>query len=411
MKTSIKKIIEDLFIVQEFLFLFSGIIASYNGLFSMLFIILQILDIIQITLCIFLIKRNGKIKFDKCIFLLFCFLFFNLFSSLYSECGLYYEVYRFRKIVSCFVCYYITRIYLSDKIKNKIIEMFIWALYLSVPLVIYQRFSMNLHPDYCNGVFGFNEFYNHEMGAFCISLSIVALSMFFSDKWSYKKSVVILIASSIICAISEIKMYFIILIAVFILMIVIMSKDLKKTLQVFFAFGLTLFVGYYLLMKYFPQNVKMLTNLNVIIDYDRYGSRNTAGRLNSLRYVTRYEFDYSLLKCIFGSGLGSYKNGVGTYVYDLGICYMDTGYLGLVLYGLFLYQNVKMAIRVRKIMPVNYVMTILMVFMMVISFFCWNATFTRAGYCCFFILGLFNSIQFEKEVEIYDKDRYRTSGL
>lgn len=219
----------------------------------------------------------------------------------------------------------------------------------NVALVLIQYFILGLKGDFIGGIFGTNQGCN---GALTIFLNI-ALAHFVSKylygvlKLGYLGIYAVLYF--MVAALSETKgnyVFFVMIVA----MSVILIKKSFKTLTITITAVFALFVGAYLLNRYFPGSLNFLVDwqeANAYMDASYFGTA-TFTRNAALSTANELFFKDNLWLYLFGYGMGAcdmssyfvspfYQNyGYMNYrQYGSAMTVLQNGYIGLILYFLF----------------------------------------------------------------------------
>lgn len=391
----IYKLMRFFFLIEIFIFLTSGILTSlfpklefYKYLSDISFIIFMI---------IYLLKKGYKEKLSipsikKYTFIIFLlFVVFSIVSFLWSKHNITGAIIEARFYLISFIIFYLYSVHFNTLRFDYFLKYIHWIQIINLILVLHQYFIMKLHPDFCNGIFGFNDYNNAVQGIFCSALSIIAIVYFISNKWTWKKSFSLLLLNCLICAFSEIKAFFILIIIIFLVTFFIMAylKIInRRFIGVILCVGLVFIVGIILLSIIMPENIKFMFNLNNYISYEIYGARDGAGRLNIYTYIINNIFNKDFFRIFFGMGIGTISN---QFVYTSGKVFSSTGLIGtILLFSIFISIFIQLFMK-RNPLSDNEIISIIFSIIVLISIFLWNCIFTNSAYFVFLILSLINS--------------------
>ena len=394
-KYDINKIVRWFFIIEIFIFLTSGILTS---LLPKLGFYKYASDIIfVIFVLIYLLKKGYKkglniSSLKKGPFIIFLsFVIFSIISFLWSNHNITAAIVEARFYIIAFVMFYLYSVHLDALRLDSFLNHIHWIQIINLILVLYQYLIMKLHPDFCNGLFGFNDYNNAIQGIFCSALSIIAIIYFISSKWNVKKSFSLLLLNCLICAFSEIKAFFILIIISFLITFIIMiflKKINRRFLTVILCIGLMFIVGIMLLSIIMPENIKFMFNLKDYISYEIYGARDGAGRLNIYSYIINNVFNKDLFRIFFGMGIGTISE---QFVYTSGKIFSSIGLIGtILLFSIFISIFIQLFEK-RSRLSDNEIISIIFSVIVLISIFLWNCIFTSSAYFVFLILSLVNS--------------------
>lgn len=382
MTIHIKKTVNIVMLAQIICVLFLGIINSYIPTTSTLNYLLDILSIV-LALCL-LINGFRECKTES--FLLLIFIIYEIISIIWGDRNWYYAISQARRYISSFLVFYAGTKYLSNDYLEKGINLFLVAQGINVLLTIYQNIVMKLHPDFCNGIFGFSDYNNASQGTLSLLISLIAMVYYVDRKWSARKAIYAIGSSCIICAFSEVKVYYILLIISFLCIIILRTNDRvkrRKIIKVIVIISLLLYFAYKILEEIFPYNLETFFNLSKYIMYEQYGARGRAGRLSTISYIFNTEFHGKLINTLFGVGLG----GVTVkYVYTIGKIFASSGAVGICLLLLFFLVLGTKCFKALKTNSESLICFVL-VLMLIIMLFLWNTLFTKNCFVIFWILS------------------------
>ena len=203
------------------------------------------------------------------------------------------------------------------------------------------------------------------------------------------KSLFLISISCIICALAEIKIFFVILIfSIFLIFIFQKSKKVKKLRIISATAGISLLflVAYKIIEMVLPDNLYTFFNVTKALSYEN--RTEFAGRTNTISFLWDNLFYHDYVSAIFGKGLGSYSVN---YIYELGKMLADGGFISVVLLYLFLLSLFIRGTFTRdKEMQCERLIVSIIAFVVMVSIVVWNSTFTRSTYIVFFFLGLGN---------------------
>lgn len=379
----------------------TGLLASYAPFFENLYYISDFLNCacIGIMICDYSNKRIIFSK-NKIIELFFgLLLLYILLSILWSDYNWHNTIKRVKYVLGAFVMFIVVRNHLDYRNYHYIIRILLFFQMMNLGLVGYQNFILHLHPDFCNGIFGFTTYANGIEGTFCLGISLLSVIYYIDGKWNFVCSSFFLGVSCVICALAEIKIYFVIL-AITVLFAIIMRKCTPKRLVriVFVVCGIValLLMSYSILSIIMPDNLRVFENIDKAAAYE---DRSTyAGRLNTIDFVYRRVFENNFFYSLFGTGLGTSSDN---YIYELGKMFSDEGFIGVFLLYLVIlvsmYHIIVAKVTRSSISSENFFSGVF-AGVIAISVIVWNCTFTNKTYIVFFFLGIGNVVCEEKNL-------------
>ena len=382
---NMKDIVNRTILLQILCVLFGGIAASYYPVAAGLLFLPDLLNVV--LLCCITIKIGQCLKVEHFVYLLF--LVIVGLSVVWGDQSWKDVFSAGRRYASAFLVYYLASEYLDRKYWEKGIWILLIAQGINVFLTAYQNLVMKLHPDFCNGIFGFTGYDNAIQGIFCLILSIIAMVYFIDAKWSAGKMLYTIGSSCVVCALAEIKAYYVMLAMTFVVAFLFRWKDqaLRKRIFRFILIAVAMFaVAYKILELIFPYNLATFFDLSHYILYEQYGARGGAGRLSTVSYVYNNVFRDDVLKILLGCGLGSASN---EFAYTIGKMLVSFGTIGMGLFLLWLFL-----LGIKHIKRINCgsedIICLIMVIMIFVAMFVWNGVFTQMHFLIFWMLGSYN---------------------
>ncbi|BBK23517.1 hypothetical protein Aargi30884_24200 [Amedibacterium intestinale] len=378
--------------IEMILFLYSGIIADIH---SSLNIIKYIPDIVFFIFIIYLIFNKGFIKkkeFDVPLKIGIVFILFSCMSIFWSDFNIIQTFKELRFYFISFFMYYIYINYLRKEDFDIIVKIMYISQFINLLLVLFQYFVLKLHPDFCNGIFGFKEYDNAVQGIFCLGISIISIIYFIEGKWSAFKSFTMLVVTCAVCAFSEIKAYYVLLLGLVFLIIMLKFTQRsyrKKLIKIIVMLLIVLVIGFILLMQIFPENVKFFFNIKDYIDYENYGSivGGGMGRLNVFSYINVNVFDNNPLRILFGNGIGyTLENNV----YTSGKIYASLGLIGFTIFITFFISLLVKILKRGLFKSSESFVSFTFIFAIIASIMLWNCIFTKACYFTFLLMSVYN---------------------
>ena len=317
------------------------------------------------------------------------FIIYSILSFSWSSYNYYDAFLRLRYILGGFLTFFICEKYLSDWFYVQIINLMSTVQIINLFLVSYQLIILKLHPDFCNGIFGFTQYNNAMQGIFCLAISLLAVIYFVDGRWKWKRSVLQIALSCIICALAEIKIFFVMFVIGVFLIFLLRKKNRRQKIRVtIIILGIVglLIVAYQVLKIVMPENLRVFQSLEGALFYE---DRTTyAGRTNTIPFVYHNVFENDWMFALFGTGIGT---NAGQYIYELGKSFADLGFIGLGLLMAFLGCVFLSGIYQKKeYIETEQFSTAIFSIMIVIGVIVWNCLFTRCTYLVFFFLSIRN---------------------
>lgn len=386
MKINKIDLVNKIMILQIGWILFWGIAYSYYPQIAFLSYFPDLLNVVLIVCAFDRIKHGIKSEYLWMIL----FIMYVSLSILWGDMNWYYVISSFRRYATSFIIYYVASEYMITKYLKKGLDLILIALGINVFVTGYQNLVLKLHPDFCNGIFGYKTYDNAMQGIFCLLISIIAMVYFIDKKWSKYKMIYVIGSSCIVCAFAEIKAFYVLILVAFLVAFFFRctNRQVIKNIFKFAAIGCVfLVIAYKVLERIFPANLSIFFDLSWYILYEQYGARGGAGRLTSISYIYKQVFKYNGLETLIGKGLGAVAN---EYAYTIGKLFVSFGVIGLLLFVGWILR-----LAIRRIKTLKYssesLISFITLVMIVITLFVWNALFTQAVFFVFWILGIHNT--------------------
>lgn len=382
MKIDVRNFVNKIMLVQIGLILFVGILSSYFPKFEIFLYVPDVLNVLLLLLITNRLKHN--LRSEHVWILLFA--VYAIFSALWGDGNWYYVISSGRRYLAAFIIYFTASEYISTEYWEKGLNLCLFSQGINIIFTAYQNLVMKLHPDFCNGIFGFTTYNNALQGIFCLIIGVIAIVYFLDRKWSKVKMIYAVGTSCLICAFSEIKAYYVLLVMALLVAILFRTsneKAKKRIPKLIFIGIILLLVAYKVLEIVFPANLQTFFDLSHYILYEQYGAHGGAGRLTTIPYIYNTVFNRNIWNTLIGSGLG----GVATeYAYTIGKLFVSFGAIGLTLFSIWLIYICLKYWRSAKTNSQNLIL-IIMAIMIAITIFVWNALFTQAAFLIFWIMG------------------------
>lgn len=385
-------------------------IVSFGGLIISAFklpnFIYYVVDLINISLFIVLftkhLKQGVRYKNRTLGLLLVCFICASLIGIVGNGVPLILSIWGvrniFRYVVFLYLTYYLLEIEDIEKFVSKI-DLIYWINFI---IVLVQKFVFNYHGDYLGGIFGIEQGCN---GSLIIFLNI-ALS-FKVNSYLLKRDSLINFATFslayfLISALSELKGNFVFFFVIIAIAMLISNKTLR-VLRLLVSSVILGFAGFMFLNIIFPNAIETLLDFNKASNYlDASFLGYTSFTRNHLFSITNvYFFKDNFWLYLFGYGIGAcdmssffespfyHEFGYMNYrQYGISMTLLQTGYVGLSIYLIFLISIFVYCWKLNKKENINKVVcqsaACVSLFAILDSFYA--TLYVDMGYWVFFVL-------------------------
>lgn len=296
---------------------------------------------------------------------------------------------RYRYILFGFIGFHIVSHYMTEYYWNRLLKVLYVSQIINTVLVLYQFVVMHVGQDRANGIFGFVEYNNAAQGLYQVVMSIIGFEYYVIGKIKKGYCISMIFMACICSAFAEIKAYYVIFALGAIIILLFNRKDKRSLNRIL---GMTIIgisgitIAIIILSQTMPENLYAFMGISNWKAYESWetGRAGGMGRTTQISWIYEKVYDNSLLKALIGNGPGINTN---VAAYELGKIFMNFGFVGLILFLLFLIFNTAELFRYRKVVPesmISMTMCILTIPVMIM----WNATLNRMALLLFVLLGL-----------------------
>ncbi|MBE6737636.1 MAG: hypothetical protein E7566_03140 [Ruminococcaceae bacterium] len=368
------------------------------------------LDFALVALIGIMMARADKRIKRRLLPLILLFTVFTLFlfvSYLFTYQSVFYFIWGFRnnfRFIFAFFAFITFMDYDDAEQYLKIFDILFWV---NLPICLIQFYLLGYKQDYLGGLFGTSVGCNVYLNVFLCTVCAKSLIYFLSKKEKLVSLLLKLFASFFIGALSELKFFYIEFIVILCIVTLITKFSWKKVLVI--VLGLIgMVIGVSILIRIFPEYVGQFT-LELLYESaasDKgYTSSGDINRLSAISTISKHLFSekyhyfigYGLGNCdlssisVFNTPFYESHSDVNYNWFSHAFMYLETGYIGLILYlGLF----ILFFVCARKSLKDGYADVLHCQLAMTVSLLCllfavYNASLrTDAAYMIFFILAL-----------------------
>lgn len=369
--------------------------------------ITDILNTILLIGVIFNMKYKSPVKVkNNPIVLTFILFFINIFSFIIDYSNIFLFLWGFRNIYRFFIFFYCCIYILTEEDIINIFKILEKIFIINFVVCMYEYFVKGIKFDNLGGIFGNNIVGgNGPLNVFIILMDIYYFVLFLYKKKKVLSLLLILGSSLLIASIAELKIVFFEVIFLMLLVPIFIKFNLK----IIATMILTILIGYEALNVYiqlYPNNKDFLS-FEFVEEYalnSSYGSSTDINRLSAISMINERFFNNNLKYKIIGMGLGNaetsqislfnsdfFRDYGGTFKYTWfshAFMYLESGYLGLIIYILFFIKILYDAFRYKN---KNYFISITFLFSiycLIFLFYNQSLRVETMGYTTFFVLSL-----------------------
>lgn len=324
-------------------------------------------DAITVVLLLTVMKKQkGKLKKIPplvCVILLF---FVNTISFIIDLSSPVLFVWGFRNIYRFFIFFYCCCILLDYDDIFRIFEILEKILIVNFLICIFEFFINHIDYDFLGGLFGNGvEGGNAPLNILMVVVSSYVVVLYLYKKKTLREVVFISIGCFLIAIIAEMKIFFFEYIILFIFTMLFIKKNWKIVLFAAMVMGLGT-VAVILYGKMYSNNMNFLS-WEFVKDYAferTYGGATDINRLSAISIINERIFEDNLKYKWMGVGMGNAETGSYSFItspfynmygerikynwFSHAFMYVESGYLGLMLYSAFFIKIFIDSVRKRK---------------------------------------------------------------
>lgn len=261
----------------------------------------------------------------------------------------FYFLWGFRNYFRFYVAFLAFAAFLDERETDgyfRLLEALFWV---NVLVSLFQYAVLGYKQDYLGGIFGVSRGCNSNTLVFFSLVLIRSVLQMLNGQKTMGACMLQLVAASVIAAMAELKMFFLILVVIF-GMAMLLTKFSWKKMILAVILVLCLFFGSTILVDVFgSSNDLSLENIMRLILSKSYSTANDLGRLSAIPILSRTILAEPLDQLV-GLGLGNcdtsafaicntpfyQSHGHLNYTwFSTAFLFLETGYIGLTLYALF----------------------------------------------------------------------------
>lgn len=315
-----------------------------------------------------------------------------------------YFLWGFRNNFRLYIAFFVFIAYLDVRDVSmwfKVMDVLFWV---NAVVSVFQFVVLGIRGDYLGGIFGIQGATNgYTLGFMSIVIGKTLLESFDGSK-SFWMGMLKCVASIGVAAMAELKIYFFMFPLLMIAVSILTRFSLRKLIFLILGF-LVITFGAMLLVNWFGfQGFLSLKELWLSATKDSYASQGDINRLSAIPALSQ-EIMKSPIQRIFGLGLGNcdtsafavcntpfYQNyGYLHYTwFTAAMIFLETGYLGLVIYSSFFVVCFLQACKRYKTGVGNllYNRLAIMMSLLCVVLMVYNASLrTEPGYMIYFVLA------------------------
>ena len=396
--------------LAAFVFFLPFIQAFLVELIGLPDIIKFLADVALVLLLIKIILISKQVQIGKVFYpfliLIGVFLAYVTITYFFNYQSVFYFIWGFRNYFRFYLAFSVYVLFVNWKDVQKWLKI-LDGLYIINFFVVIVQFVMGFRQDFLGGIFGVNKGCNGGVLAFLMIIVAKSILEFMRNEGSTVKCLTFSFMALLISALSELKFFFVMFIVIVLMATVMTKSSVKKTL--FFIFGIIAVIIFSTLLSMLYDefaNFLSVSNLWEAILNPNYATKEDVGRLTAIPVLSE-RFLPNLWDKLFGIGLGNADSSsiaiFNTPFFDMygsihysffsyAFLYLETGFIGLLLYALFFIIAFIVALRLYRNKNADEMICQLT---MIVAISCFALMFYNivlktemASYLAFFILAL-----------------------
>lgn len=379
-------------------------------------------DVLIFFLFVSLMAQKGlqnitkKLRLDIVLIAMIIFTCFNLFSICINLVPINLLIWATRNTYRFFVFFWACIYYLDKEDLSNIFETLYWLQWINVFLVVYQFSVLKLMQDDLGGIFGHGG--TSGLLIYSVFLLAYAVSKYISGEYSLFRVLFVLITTSVISVLAEIRVFFVFAIIILVANI-LLNKGLGRKIGILLGAIILFVLAVQLYNNLFPY---VSLSINALLkEGSSTGGGYNISRLNAFNEINDIFFKDNVIRNCFGFGFGNceYSNialfcsrfyeQYGRYNYRWFAhqwIFLETGYAGVITYILIMIANSFYSIkRYRYCVSENrswYLICIIMSVACLLSFFYNSLLKADFGYIAFFAMAI-SGVVFKGEKTYVEK--------
>ena len=341
-----------------------------------------------------------RIGFWHVIPYLLAFALYLLLTQIANVVSLPLMALAYRRVFRFYLFYFACAVLLNVDTVEKLLDFLVKLQPVNLLLTLFQYFVQRLGQDNLGGLFGVENGANAYSNIFLCIVCTHMVIRYLAKKEKLMPMLLTLGSSLIIAALAELKIFFVEIIII-ILLAVLLSNPSARTVKII-AFGACGFVGALMLLgQLFPEHMAILLSLARLAEYTSeaiYGYR--ISRLGAFSDINQIFFKGDIARNLFGYGFGNCETGSAFYEkyekysytwFTHQVTFLETGYIGVLLYLLFFVMVYIHATISKKANPENahyYSFTQIICVLCAVWFVYNQALRMELGYLIFFALAI-----------------------
>lgn len=264
-------------------------------------------DVITILIFILCIIKGKKSKTYPNLFFIISFLYLlvTLIGYIFNSYSLVAYLWSTREIITSLVFMWGCITFLKGKDIAKLIKIFSIIFLFNFFVILYQYFLLDLKGDSASGIFGSTIGNNRFLIIFLSLATIFTLAMYANNKIKFIYGILCISICLIISVISELKIYFLLLIFIIALLSILMKPN-RKTIIISIGSLVLIYFFIQLLYKLYPSFSDFFS-IEKILSYSGnsgYTGQGDVNRLSGLITIADY-INYKTSIFLFGIGIGN----------------------------------------------------------------------------------------------------------
>lgn len=333
------------------------------------------------------------------------FFLLSLIVYLFNYQSPFYFLWGVRNNFRFYVAFIAFTVYFNEDDANACLKFMDVLFWFNAVVALFQFFVLGYEQDYLGGVFGVGRGCNGYLLVFFTIVVTKSVLSFFSRKENAIVCFLKCATAMLIATMAELKFFFVMFVIILIVASAITKFSWRKVV-IYIISGLFVMFASVLLVEFFGENRSLsFDNILSLISASNYSSSRDLGRFSALPTISRFYLTEPIEK-IFGLGLGNCDTSAfaicNTPFYlshsylnytwlSSAFLFLETGYVGLIIYLLFFVVCFLFAYRKKKSGSGNEMLCQIGMIMSVVCVFLtfYNSSLRmEIGYMAYFALAL-----------------------
>lgn len=302
-----------------------------------------------------------------------------------------------------------------------IMDNFLKLQSFNVICALIEYFILNYRHDYTGGIFGVEQGCNAYLNVYLVFVATYSMTKYMYGKIKLNKLLYYMISALFVAVLSELKIFYLEIVLIFV-SIILLSRKSSKTYLVIFGGVASLFLGLQAFISFNSESARFLYSLENALEYatqSDYGFGDIRiARLTAITQVNDYFFKSNFWLKLFGYGFGACEDSVTFSLFNSdfatqygflqyrnlssSMLYLETGAIGLICFIVLFVILFRICRKNQRLFEENHcndIVVFVQTFSIIVILMVWyNSAIRREiAYFSYFLLSVF--FIFSKDLE------------